>query len=78
MNIIIFELILTDNPAQFNDLAFVFYRHLKNSCGFNGIRTQDLCDAGAVQVYQLSNEATQLGVGQLVGRRLVCSHERTR
>ena len=37
----------------------------QTSCGFNGIRNPDLCDAGTI-VYQLSHEATQLGAGQFV------------
>ena len=44
----------------------VSYRHPKNSVGFNGIRTHDLCEAGAM-LYQLSYEATQLGGDQFVG-----------
>ena len=35
---------------------------LKNSIGFNGIRTHDLLDAGAM-LFQLRYEATQLGAG---------------
>ena len=35
------------------------------SGGFNGIQTQDLCDAGAL-LYLLSYEANQFG-GQFVG-----------
>ena len=42
------------------------------SSGFNGIRTHDLCDAGAM-LYQLSYEATQLGSTQFV--RLICSRQ---
>ena len=38
----------------------------QTSCGFNGIRNPDLCDAGAI-LYQLSHEATQLGAGQFDG-----------
>ena len=48
------------------------YGHLRNSGGFKGIRTHDLCDAGAT-LYQLSFEATHLGAGQFVG--LICSRE---
>ena len=39
---------------------------MKNSGGFNWIRTHHLCDTDAM-LYQLSYEATQLGVGQFVG-----------
>ena len=38
----------------------------QTSCRFNGIRNPDPCDAGTI-LYQLSHEATQLGVGQFVG-----------
>ena len=34
------------------------YRNLKNSCGFNGIRTHALYDAGAMLYLQLSYETT--------------------
>ena len=40
----------------------------------NGILTHDLCDGGAM-LYQVSYEATLLGVGQFVG--LTSSRERT-
>ena len=43
----------------------VSYRHPKNSVGFNGIRTHDLCEAGAM-LYQLNYEATWLGGDQFV------------
>ena len=51
--------------------AIVSYRH---SGDFNGIGTDDLCNAGAM-LFQMSDEATQLGAGQFVG--LMCSCERT-
>ena len=56
--------------GQFKQLSL--YRHLKNSGGFNRIRSHDLCNAGTM-LYQLSLAATQLGAGQLVG--LICSIE---
>ena len=55
--------------------AMVSYGHLANTGSFNGIRTHDLCDAGAM-LYQLSYEATQLGAGQFI--ELMCSRERNR
>ena len=50
----------------------ISFRHLINSGGSKGIRSHDLCDAGAMH-YKLSYEATQLGAGQFVGLR--CSRE---
>ena len=40
--------------------------------GFNGIRTRDLCDTGAMP-YQLSYEATHWERGQLID--FISSHE---
>ena len=38
---------------------------LKKNLSLNGIRTHDLCDAGAV-LYQLRYQLNQLGTGELV------------
>ena len=40
-------------------------RSLKKNQGFNGIRTRDLCDTGAM-LYQLSYEATHWERGQFI------------
>ena len=38
---------------------------MKNSGGFDGIRTHDLCEASAM-LYQLNYEANQLGAGHVL------------
>ena len=38
---------------------------MKNSGGFNGIRTHDICEAGAT-LNQLKYEASQLGAGHVL------------
>ena len=48
-----------------NNNIIVSYRDMKNSGGFNGIRTHDLCEAGAM-LYQLNYEASQLGAGHVL------------
>ncbi|XP_068728042.1 neogenin-like [Montipora capricornis] len=64
-----------DGPKSSAQFVTTKGSDLKNSgCKFNGIQTHDLCYAGAM-VYQLSYEATQLGLaGQFVG--IIRSHER--
>ena len=42
-----------------------YFRDIKNSGGFNGIRTHDLCDAVAM-LCQLNYEATHLGAGHVL------------
>ena len=51
---------------QFKELSL--YRHLKNSCDFNGPGFKTTTSVMPVQCsHQLSYEATQLRVGQFVG-----------
>ena len=60
---------LLNNRALYTNMAAVtsgenhplsFYRHLRNSGGFNGIRTHDLCDASAMLVQCWCNAGAML------------------
>ena len=53
-----------DHHSKFSNLSNWKEEAWKNQ-GFNGIRTRDLRDTGAM-LYQLSYEATHLGWGQLI------------
>ena len=60
------EAILVLIAGKFKQLLSLMYTD------FNGIRTHDLCDSGAM-LFQLSYE-----LSQLAGNKFMCSRERTR
>ena len=69
MKLFIFELRLSikvknDHRSKFSHLSNWNEEACKNQ-GFNGIRTRDLCDTGAM-LYQLSYEATHWERGQFI------------
>ena len=53
------------HPSKFSNLAIGKKKPEKNRQGFNGIRTRDLLDTGAM-LYQLSYEATHWERGQFI------------
>ena len=55
--------VMNDHRSKFSNLISWKEKPEKNQ-GFNGIRTRDLCDTGAM-LYQLSYEATYWERGQL-------------
>ena len=55
--------VMNDHRSKFSNLSRWKEKPEKNQ-GFNGIRTRDLCDTGAM-LYQLSYEATHWERGQL-------------
>ena len=54
-----------DHRSKFSNFKQLERRSLKKNQGFNGIRTRDLCDTGAM-LYQLSYEATHWERGQFI------------
>ena len=60
-----------DYRSRFSNLSNWKEAWKKNQ-GFNGIRTRDLCDTGAM-LYQLSYEATHWERGQFI--EFISSHE---
>ena len=58
-----------DHRSKFSNLSDWKEEAWKNQ-GFNGIRTCDLCDTGAV-LYQLSYEATHWERGQLIESKVL-------
>ena len=56
--------VMNDHRSNFSNLSSWKEKPEKNQ-GFNGIRTHDLRDTGAM-LYQLSYEATHLERGQLI------------
>ena len=58
----------SDHRSKFSNLSNwkeVAWKKKKKNEGFNGIRTGDLCDTGAM-IYQLSYEATHWERGQFI------------
>ena len=62
----LFTKVKNDHRSKFSNLSSRKEGSLKKNQGFNGIRTRDLRDTGAM-LYQLSYEATHWERGQLVG-----------
>ena len=55
----------SDHRSKFSNFKQLERRSLKKNQGFNGIRTHDLRDTGAM-LYQLSYEATHWERGQFI------------